>query len=98
MRESSEPRRISTRRRSSGVPTKMYVAAAFVGDPADRCNEIVAFFLEEVDAEHAREPTQRGKLRCFLVGRRPTRPPHPDRVDLGAETLGGAPGAAEDPL
>ena len=45
--------------------------AALLGDAADRSDEIVALLLEEVDAEHACEPSQRGQLDRFLAGRRP---------------------------
>ena len=51
-----------------------------------------------MDPEQAREPAQRGQLgRLFLAWLAPVRS-HPERVDLGAEPLGGPPRAPQDSL
>src|SRR5262249_53292345 len=72
--------------------------SAFAGDAANGFDEVVAAFLEEVHAEQAGDAAQRGQL-CLFVGRwfAAVRV-HPEGVDVGAEPLRGAPGAAEDPL
>jgi hypothetical protein len=98
MRERSEPPKISRRRDSSGVPTKMYVEPRLGGDASHRSDEVVSLFLEEVHAEDACEPAQGGELRGLLLGRRPARRLHPDRVHLRAEPLGRAPRTPHDPL
>ena len=49
-------------------------------------------------AEDAGEPAERGELRRLLLGRRPSRRTHPDRVHLRTESLRRAPRAAHDPL
>ena len=72
--------------------------AALARDALDGRDEIVAFVLEEVDAEDAGQPAQRRELCHLLVARRASRRAHPERVDLRAEPLRGAPGAAQDPL
>src|SRR5262249_61391242 len=65
---------------------------------ADGLHEVVASLLEEVDAEQARNAPERREL-CLLFRRGVAAiAMHPHRVDVGPETLGGAPGAAEDAL
>ena len=66
IRESSEPPRISRRRRLVRGADEDVGRAALVGDAADRRDQVVAFLLEEVDAEHAREPPERGQLGRLL--------------------------------
>ena len=88
MRERSEPPKISRRRDSSGVPTKMYVEPRSRGDAAHRRDEVVALLLEEVRAEDAGEPPQSRELGHLLLGRRRPVGPHPERVHVGAEAAG----------
>ena len=56
--------------------------ATLVGDPADGVYEVVAFLLEEMDAENAGEPPEGGELRRLLRRGLIARRTHPEGVDL----------------
>ena len=71
---------------------------ALFGDAANRFDEVVTVLFEEMDAEHSRNSAERRQLCCLLPGRLASRGAHPQRVDLGAETLRGTPRTPEDSL
>ena len=97
MRESSEPRRSRAAgfrwacragRRSSRVDH----------DAAHRVDEVVTLLLDEVRAENDRKPPERRKLYLLLLRRLLAGAANPERIHVGAEALGGAPRAAQEPL
>src|SRR6185437_15300610 len=71
---------------------------ALARDAAHDVDEIVTLDLEEVNPEHAGQPAERLQLCRLLLVERPTRTPHPERVDIGTEPLRRPPRAPQDSL
>ncbi len=96
--ETSEPRRISVRRDSSGVPRKTYV------EPRSATNCLTASGRLSPSTSMKCAPRMLARRRSaasdtvLLLGQLRPGPANPERVDLGAEPLAGAEGAAQDPL
>ena len=65
---------------------------------AYRLDEVLGGLLQEVGAEDDGEPAQRGQRGLLVLAQLVAGRPHPERVELGAEPLGRAPGAAQDAL
>jgi hypothetical protein len=71
-------------------------AAALTRDALHDRYELVSVLYQQVRPEDAGQPTQGVQLLGLLGGR--LAPRHPEDVELGAESLGRAPGAADDAL
>ena len=68
------------------------------GDVDDRARQVVGLLLEHPRPEHRGELAQRRERALLILGELLARRAHPQQVELRAEALGRAPGAAHEPL
>ena len=72
--------------------------APLAGEARDGVGDVVARLDEQRGAEHRRQLAQRAELALLVGVRLASGGRHPEDVELGAEALGRAPGAAHEPL